>query len=191
MKTKIVKPLIRVGFVLLCLSMLGSLLSSSSVLAQEPNKESGQLRGGDSNYILFEIKVGQMIQGELRSEEALRVSIFNARTGRTSVDFGTIVGSFFYAAKTEGNYRIIITNPKPALGAGNYVNYSLTYAILPTSLAPGANSGPGLISRNLPAIIFGVLAVGGIIYLLMRRKKKKREFEERQAAFIERTKLTE
>ena len=53
MKTKIMKPLIRGGFILLCLSILGSLLGSSSVLAQEPNKESGELGEGKYNYIPF------------------------------------------------------------------------------------------------------------------------------------------
>ena len=185
MKTKIMKPLIRGGFILLCLSILGSLLSSSSVLAQEPIKESGELGEGRSDYIPFEIKVGEMVQGELACKEALRVIIMDP-TLRESVDFGKIVGSFFYAAETDGRYRIKITNPTEET-----IGYTLTYTVLPTSLAPGTNSGPGMIRRNLPAIIFGVLAVGGIIYLFIRRKKKEREFEHTRDAFRKRIKMTE
>ncbi len=185
MKTKIMKPLIQGGVILLCLSILGSLLSSS-VLAQEPNEESGELGEGQSDYIPFEIKVGEMVQGELACKEALRVIIVDPIL-RESVDFGKIVGSFFYAAETEGRYRIVITNPtKETLG------YTLTYTVLPTSLAPGTNSGPGIIRRNLLAIIFGVPAVGGIIYLFIRLRKKKREdFERKRDDFRKRIKKTE
>lgn len=297
MKTKIMKPLIRGGFILLCLSILGSLLSSSSVLAQEPSLKIGELGAGQSDYIPFDIRWGYMIQGELESEEALRVTIidqtlkqgvyldeivgsffyvaetrttltyhieimnptketisytltyavvptelapgtnsgpgvirhdlpailevegegkysdyipFEIKVGemvqgelesevalgviilgptlRKSVDFGKIVGSFFYAAETDGRYTIEITNPTIETLA-----YTLTYTVLPTELAPGTNSVTVItkIIRSLIMIIFGVLAVGGIIYLFIRRKKKKREFESKREAFRKRTKMTE
>ena len=287
MKTKIMKPLIRGGFILLCLSILGSLLSSSSVLAQEPNKKSGELEEGDSVSIPFEIKVGEMVQGELECEEALEVTIFIPALEK-SVDFGEIVGSFFYAAETEGRrfirignttgrttgytltYTVLPTNLAPGTYSGPGVKggelgsnfsdsipfeikvgemvqgelaskealrviildptlresvdfgkiivesffyaaetegtyhikitnptketivYTLSYTVLPTSLAPGTHSGPGIIRRNWPAIIFGVLAVGGITYyIFILRPKKKRKLERTRDAFRKRIKRTE
>ncbi len=199
MKTKIMKPLIRGGFILLCLSILGSLLSSSSVLAQEPDKKIGGLKLGGYDYVGFQMKVGEMIQGELECSKALRVVILDADL-RVIVDFGNIVGSFFYAAKAEGVYRVRMTNPAGVfanLGSGpratETVRYTLTYSVLPTSLAPGTNSVTAMakITRSLPVIIT-VLALGGITYLfILRRKKKKRELEQKQAEFKERIKPTE
>ena len=73
MHTKIKKPLIVSGAILLCLSLLGGFLSSSSVLAQEPVVKSGEVAGGRSDSIPIQLKKGEMVQGKIIArKEALR-----------------------------------------------------------------------------------------------------------------------
>lgn len=179
MYTKIRKPL-RLAGAILCLSLLGSLLGSSPVLAQEPVVKGGEVAGGRSDSIPIQLKKGEMVQGKIIArKEALRVTIDDP-AGKEVQNFGEIVhGSFFYAAKTDGEHYIVITNPNRwAIGTKGY---TLTYAVLPTELAPGTGSGQatGEKSIMLWVTIGTILAVALGLIIYLRQKRRKRELRQR------------
>ena len=99
--------------------------------------------------------------------------------GKEVQNFGEIMhGSFFYAAKTDGEYYIVITNPNRwAIGTRGY---TLTYAVLPIELAPGTGSGQatGEKSIMLWVTIGAILAVGLGLIIYLRQKKRKRELRQ-------------
>ncbi|MDP2730222.1 MAG: hypothetical protein Q8O55_07055 [Dehalococcoidales bacterium] len=177
MNSKIGKLLI-VTWLITCLSIIGSFLVSDSVLAQEPVKTEGWIAGGHSDSIPIELKVGEMVQGEIIGKEALMLTIDDP-AGKEVQNFGEIVhGSFSYAAKIDGKHYIVITNPNRwAIGTRGY---TLTYTILPTDLGPGTGSGKAIGEKSIiPWIIAGVVILV-VIFLIVfiRRRKQQRELED-------------
>lgn len=168
MNTKIRKPLILAGFILLCLLVLGTFLNSSSVLAQEPIEKSGELVGGHSDSIPIQLKLGEVVQGKIiASNEPLRVTIDDP-TGKEVQNYGSIThGSFSYQARIEGEHYIVITNPNTITVRER--GYTLTYTILPASDFPPPLPPEG---KNItPWVIIGAIwsvALGLIIYFIIR-----------------------
>lgn len=170
MNTKIKKPLILAGFILLCLLVLGGFLTSSSVLAQEPIEKSGELVGGHSDSIPIQLKRGEMVQGKIiASNEPLRVTIDDP-TGKEVQNYGSIThGSFSYQARIDGEHYIVITNPNPI--QVHRRGYTLTYTILPASSFPpppppeGPNITPWVIIGSIWVIAFGL-----IIFFIAKEK---------------------
>ncbi len=125
------------------LCLLVSLLAGGSTLAQEEmQKGGGEIAGGKSDSIPIQLKVGEMIQGEIIAvrNQCLRLSIadFSGRTihyfGETSTRAG-----FYYAAKVDGQHYIVVTNPD-GFSVGTR-GYNINYRITSTNLAPGTGSG--------------------------------------------------
>ena len=165
MNTKIKKPLILAGFILLCLLVLGGFLTSSSVLAQEPIEKSGELVGGHSDSIPIQLKRGEMVQGKIiASNEPLRVTIDDP-TGKEVQNYGSIThGSFSYQARIDGEHYVVITNPNTITVRAR--GYTLTYETLPATSPPGTGSGNLTIWNHMNPFITGTLWVVGIIFFI-------------------------
>lgn len=184
MDTKARKHLRILSLVLLCSLLLGSFLIGSSILAQEEIEKYGEIAGGKSDSIPIQLKVGEMVQGEIIAvrNQRLRLSIADY-TGKSIHDFGetSTRGGFYYAAETDGQHYIVVTNPD-SFSVGTR-GYTLKYMIKPTDLAPGSGSGKPIGEKGiLPWIIAGI-SIAGLILLIIfirvfiRRKKEKRKLK--------------
>ena len=172
MNTKIRKFLIVTWFIT-CLSILGSFLVSGSVLAQDEVRKNGEIAGGKSDSIPIQLKVGEMVEGEIIAvrNQRLRLSIADF-TGKSIYYFGetSTRAGFYYAAKTDGQHYIVVANPN-SFSAGTR-GYNLTYTILPTDLAPGTGSGKAIGEKSIiPWIVTGVIIS---LVIFIRRRKEKR-----------------
>ncbi|MBU2578099.1 hypothetical protein KKA69_04695 [Patescibacteria group bacterium] len=170
MNTKVRKSVIIAGVLFLCLLLLGSFLTSSAVLAQEPIKKSGELVGGHSDSIPIQLKLGEVVQGKIiASNEPLRVTIDDP-SGKEVENYGQVTHrSFSYQARIEGEHYIVITNPNTITVRKR--GYTLSYTILPASSfpPPPAPEGPNL----TPWVIIGsiwVTAFGLIIFFIAKEK---------------------
>ncbi len=154
----------------MCLLLLGSFLTSSSVLAQEPIEKSGELVGGHSDSIPIQLELGEVVQGEIiASNEPLRVTIDDP-AGKEVQNYGSIThGSFSYQARIAGKHYIVVTNPNTITVRKRA--YTLTYTILPASSFPsplppeGPNITPWVIIGSIWAVAFGL-----IIYLVIKNQ---------------------
>lgn len=177
MNTGIRKPLVLAGFII-CLSVLGSFLASGFVSAQENLEATGEIAGGYSESTPFQIKVGEMVQGEIvLRKEGLRLSIADY-TGQIIHDFGlcsTRCG-FYYAAATDSQHYLVVTNPDAfAIGTRGYHIY---YTITPTDLAPGTGSGQAYTGDVTPnpwptiLLITGIIVFLGLVLLFARSRRE-------------------
>jgi hypothetical protein len=164
---------LKMAFLIICLPMLLILLSGSQVLAQEQIRKYFEITGGKSEAIPIQLKVGQMVQGELIIERTgtIRISLSDF-TGKSMYLFGetSTRGGFYYAAEKDGQYYIVVTNPNAYyVGTiGCTVNYSIIP--IPTNAAPGTCSGKKVtedVTEPSPLIPAGWWIVGGIIALVL------------------------
>lgn len=170
MNTKIRTLVTLAGFILLWLSVLGSFLTSSSVLAQETIEKSGELVGGHSDSIPIQLELGQVVQWEIiASNEPLRVTIDDP-TGKEVQNYGSIThGSFKYQARIAGKHYIVVTNPNTITVRKR--GYTLTGTILPASSFPPPP--PPEAPNITPWVIIGsiwVIAFGLIIFFIATKK---------------------
>ena len=150
------------AFILLCTLTLGSFLTGSLALAQGEIEKSGALVGGHSDTIPIQLNRGQMVEGKIMATGKPLSVTLNDPTGKKVQDYGSItVGSFSYAAKIDGEHYMVITNPNPI--AVHATSYTLTYAILPTNLAPGTGSGNLTLWDYIKPFVTGMLWVMGIV----------------------------
>ncbi len=185
MNTKIRKSLVLAGFIM-CLSVIGSFLASGSVLAQEDIRKGGEIAGDKSDSIPIQLKVGEMVQGEIAAvrNQHLRLSIadFNGKTihyfGETSTRAG-----FYYAAKVNGQHYIVVTNPD-GFSVGTR-GYNITYRITPTDVAPGTGSGKNTSkdmtkpSTSMTTVwwILGAVVFIFIVLVALRGSRRDEEYE--------------
>ena len=176
MNARFGKPLIWAIFAFLCLSVVGSSLNSSAVLAQEMIQKIGEVAGGSSDSIPVQLKVGKMVQGELIAEEGpLRVRIVGP-SGKVIRDCGHGErGGFYYAAEVDGMHYIVLTNPDESSTGTR--SYTMNYAVLTSGLAPGTGSGKPVgeeatnsFMSDLPGWVIIVVVI--LIVLVIRRAKR-------------------
>ena len=170
-----------------CLSVV-PLAVTPSALAQEQIHIYGEIAGGYAHSYPIELKVGEVISGQIIvRNETLTLSIADS-TGKVIYDFGSCSTScaFHYAAEVNGKHHLIVGNPDTyKIGTRGYNIY---YSIRPTTLAPGMGSGikvtgdatnPSTTSGSTTAVwwILGTIACVFIflgIFVGSRRRRKVR-----------------
>lgn len=162
----------------ICLSLFVSSSSSSLVSAQEGLHAGGGVAGGRQNSTPIQLKVGEMVEGEIvLHTDRLRLSVADY-TGEIIHDFGycsTRCG-FYYAAATDGQHYLVATNPD-AFSVGERW-YDINYSIKATDIAPGTGSGKeysGDVTPNpWPTIwlITGIIVFLGLVLLVARSRRE-------------------
>lgn len=162
---------------LMSLFVLATFLIGGSILAQVEIQKDGEIAGGKSDSIPIQLKVGEMVQGEIIAVRNQRLSLSIADfSGKSIHYFGetSTRGGFFYAAKVDGQYYIVVTNPD-SFSVGTR-GYRIVYKIIPTNLAPGTGSGKPTGGKSvLPWVVAGISIIGLILLLVFIRRRKQQQ----------------
>jgi len=183
---------------ILLISIIGFILPTANVLASPReyfidsglalgNSDSwdidtyGEISGGHSDSIPFQMEVGEMVQGEiLLRKDPLRVSISDS-TGKSIHDFGICSSrfSFYYTQCPDygSQYYIVVTNPD-AYSIGTRGYSWLRANIVPTDLPPCTGSGKNMNGDVTPytppvwTIIIIVVVILVIVVIFRRRRHR-------------------
>ena len=163
---------------LVCCLLFGSLFISYSIFAADIVHKDG-VPGGHYESIPFNMKIGEMIQGELSiKDEPLKLGIADSE-GTIFRDFGVCDSRlcFHYAANYDGRHYIVVSNPNADSVQASA--FEVVADIVTTSLQPGTGSGvkvtPEVTGSPTPPVwtivIIGVL-VGVIVVMSVRRRRR-------------------
>jgi hypothetical protein len=170
-------------------ALILSFFTASSLLAQQQGSERGELRGGGSQSYTIQLKVGEMVQGELIAVRNQTVALSLAdNSGEVIRRFGATSsrGGFKYAAKADGQYYLVVENPD-SFSVGTR-GYQLLWEVKQADVAPGSGSGsaPGRsawfwmeIGLILAAVLAAVL-IGGVHLWRWRTRRENAEAEARE-----------
>jgi hypothetical protein len=138
----------------------------------------------------FDMKVGEMIQGELYVAFGnLKIGISDS-SGNSIHDFGQCSSrcSFHYAADYDGRHYLVVSNPDSFSGAREY---DIKSDIVPTEYPPGTGSGKKtgeeqggqqwwvIVVAVVVAIIGGITRKKGIRYRVVISKGWRISIEKR------------
>lgn len=170
---------------LVCLWVVMILSIASPVLAQDQIHVYGEIAGGYAHSYPVELKVGEVISGQIIVRNNTMTLSLADSTGKVIYDFGSCSTScdFHYAAEVSGKHNLIVGNPDTyAIGTRGYNIY---YSIRPTTLAPGMGSGtkvtgdatkPSATSGSMTAVwwIVGTFAFVFILVSLFVGSRRRR-----------------
>ncbi|MBI4330615.1 MAG: protein kinase [Chloroflexi bacterium] len=128
----------------------------------------GELAGGHSDSIPVQLKVGEMLQGEIIAvrNQSLSWDIADF-SGRVVQSFGTTDtrAGFYYAPEVDGQHYIVITNPRDwEIGTHGY---QVTYSTTGSTVPPGAGSGQGSGAPVIKWVL--IIASAGVVFFIIRR----------------------